>query len=78
MSHSRKNEKSPIYQIKIKETLDESWVDWFSDMTLSIETSEEGQPITVLTGPVVDQAALNGLLNKIWNFKLTVISVEQV
>ncbi len=38
--------------------------------------SSQGLPITVLTGPVVDQAALRGILNRLWDLNLTVISVN--
>jgi hypothetical protein len=77
MSQDR-NKKSKIYRIKIKEELDDNWTEWFSEMEMTVEKDNEGNPVTVLSGPVVDQAALNGLLNKIWNFNLTVISVKQI
>ena len=67
------SEKSGIYQIKIKEKLDKSWANWFGEMKMTVETDKKGKSITVLTGPVVDQAALNGVLNKIWNLNLTVL-----
>jgi predicted nucleotide-binding protein (sugar kinase/HSP70/actin superfamily) len=53
-------------------------MDWFSEMDMTLEEDNEGNPVTVLSGPVIDQAALNGLLNKIWNLNLTVLSVEQI
>ena len=67
-----------VYQIKVKEILDDSWADWFVDMNLSIIQDTEGNSISVLTGPVADQAELNGILTKIWNLNLTVLSVEQL
>jgi len=73
-----KNTKSKIYRIKIKEELEENWKDWFCEMELVIEKNKQGNPVTVLSGPVIDQAALNGLLNKIWSFNLTVLSVERI
>jgi hypothetical protein len=65
------------YQIEIKEQLDESWTDWFSDFELAYKTDDQGKPITILTSMVIDQAALNGILTKIWNLNLTVLSVNQ-
>ena len=62
------------YQIKIKGHLDQHWSDWFDGLTISHEA--EGQ--TMLSGPVVDQAALFGLLAKVHNLNLTLISVKQV
>ena len=66
--------KPAIYEIRVRGRLDEDWVEWFGDMTLT--HSSEGQ--TLLTGPVPDQAALHGLLNKIRNLNLELISVTKV
>ena len=64
------------YRIVIKEKLNESWSKWFEGMEMSFETTEKDGDITVLMGTLADQAALNGLLNKIWGLNLTVLSVE--
>lgn len=61
------------YQIQVRGKLDESWSDWLSGMTI---TSESG--ITTLTGPVADQAALRGLLSKIWDLNLVLISATRI
>ena len=61
------------YQIKVRGRLDEDWSDWFSGMTVTFESS-----VTTLTGAVVDQAALRGILSKIWDLNLTLISVNQI
>ena len=75
MSHTRPLEpKRAIYEIRVRGRLDEDWVEWFDDMTLT--HTSEGH--TLLTGPVPDQAALHGLLNKIRNLNLGLISVIQV
>jgi hypothetical protein len=66
--------KPAIYEIRIRSRLDEDWVEWFEDMTLT--HTSEGH--TLLTGPVPDQAALHGLLNKIRNLNLDIISVTQI
>ena len=66
--------KPAIYEIRIRGRLDEDWVEWFDDMTLT--HTVEGH--TLLTGPVPDQAALHGLLNKIRNLNLELISATQV
>ena len=65
------------YQIQIQGKLDESWSDWFRDMTVAFECADDGSPITTLTGPVADQAALRGILNRIWDLHLTVLSVTR-
>jgi hypothetical protein len=64
-----------VYQIKIKEQLNESWADWFEGFSMSFETIEGENNITVLTGEITDQSALNGILSKIWSLNLTVLSV---
>lgn len=63
-----------VYEIKIKEPLDPSWSEWFNGFT--IRKSEDHE--TVIVGRVRDQTALHGLLAKIRNLNLTLISVTRV
>jgi hypothetical protein len=65
------------YQIQIEGKLDEGWSEWFRDMTVTFERASDGSAITTLTGPVADQAALRGILNRIWDLHLTVLSVTR-
>ena len=60
-----------IYQIRIKGHLDSQWTDWFEGLTITLEDNG----YTLLTGPVVDQAALHGLLKKVRDLGLTLVSV---
>jgi len=62
------------YQIRIKGHLDREWTDWFEGLTITLE--EDGD--TLLTGPVVDQAALYGLLKKVRDLGLQLVSVSPV
>jgi hypothetical protein len=66
------------YQIKAQGQLDESWSDWFDQMTVTVECNSDGLPITTLTGPVIDQAALHGILRRINDLNLPLLSVEQI
>lgn len=66
------------YQIRVQGWISERWADWFEGVTVIYEGAEDGSPITILTGPVVDQAALRGLLTKIWDLNLALISVTRV
>ena len=63
-----------VYQIRIGGHLGDQWADSFGDMTLSRE--ENGN--TLLTGPVVDQAALFGLLKKVRDLGLPLVSINRV
>ncbi|MBT4266437.1 MAG: hypothetical protein HN580_10095 [Deltaproteobacteria bacterium] len=63
-----------IYQIKIRGHLDCNWSDWFGGLTITLENSGD----TLLTGPVVDQAALHGLIKKVRDLGLPLLSVIQV
>ena len=67
--------QSAVYRIEVAEPLDEDSAVWFDGMEVVLETSADGESVTALTGHVADQAALRGLLAKIWNMNLTVISV---
>ncbi len=61
------------YRITIKGHLDLNWDDWFDDMTISYDEHDN----TVLTGPVIDQPALHGILDRIRDLNLTLLSVTQ-
>jgi hypothetical protein len=63
-----------LYEICLKGHLDDRWSDWFGGMTITLE--EDGN--TLLTGPVVDQAALHGLLKKVRDLGMTLVSVNFV
>jgi hypothetical protein len=63
-----------VYQIKVPGELDASWSEWASGMTITFESEGDGPAITTLTGSV-DQAALQGLLRRLYALGLPVISV---
>jgi hypothetical protein len=62
------------YQIKVPGQLDESWSDWVGGMTIDIECEGDGPPVTTLTGSL-DQAALQGLLRRLYSLGLPLVSV---
>ncbi len=63
-----------IYQIRIKGHLSRQWTDWFGGLTITLEDNGD----TLLTGPVFDQAALHGLLKKVRDLAMPLISVSPV
>jgi hypothetical protein len=66
-------DKSCIYEIRVEGQLMDSWSDWFDGLAIRNEPSGE----TILTGPVTDQAALYGVLTKIHNLNLILVSVHR-
>ncbi len=68
-----------MYEIKIQGLLEDHWTKWFEGMTLKrIENEENHQGCTTLSGQIVDQPALHGLLAKIRDLNLTLISVYRI
>jgi hypothetical protein len=63
-----------VYEICVKEELGQQWSDWFGGLTVTNEANGK----TVLRGEVVDQAALHGLLSKVLDLHLTLLSVRSV
>ncbi|HET7089692.1 MAG TPA: hypothetical protein VFL17_13670 [Anaerolineae bacterium] len=64
---------NPVYEIRVKGHLDPRWSEWFQGLTVTRTASGE----TILSGSIVDQAALHGLLAKIRDLNLTLISVTR-
>ena len=63
-----------VYQIRIKGHLGQQWIGWFEGLTITLE--EDGN--TLLSGPVIDQAALHGLLKKVRDLGMPLLSVNSV
>ncbi len=63
-----------VYQIRVKGHLGAEWADWFGGLTITLEDDSD----TLLTGPLIDQAALHGLLKKVRDLGMTLVSVNQV
>ena len=68
---------APVYEIKVQGRLDDRWAKWFSGMAISSQDDRDGATST-LTGRIVDQAALRGVLERIWDLNLTLISLHVV
>jgi hypothetical protein len=70
--------KKPIYRIKINGLLDKRYRSWLNNMEQTTECEQNGNQITVLKGPLADQSELRGLMIKIWDLNLTLISVNKI
>jgi hypothetical protein len=66
--------ESSIYHIRVKGRLDEKWADWFEGFAMTARDRDE----TLLSGPVADQAALHGMLDRLHGLGLPLLLVMQV
>ena len=66
--------QSVVYQIRINGHLGHQWTDWFDGLTITLEDNGD----TLLTGPVLDQAALHGLLKRVRDLGMPLLSVDRM
>ncbi|MFN2233543.1 MAG: hypothetical protein ACK2U1_04900 [Anaerolineales bacterium] len=66
-----------IYQISVQGYLDERRADWFDGMVIEPQVDADGRSVTKLTGTVVDQAALQGLLRRLYDLGLSLLSIKR-
>ena len=74
MANCREFDEPALYHITVKGKLDPKWSDWFDGFTLT----QQGNDETLLTGQVTDQPALHGLLAKIRDLGLPLLSVKRI
>ena len=66
--------ETPIYHIRVQGRLDPSWSDWLGGLQIVSQTADE----TLFKGPIVDQAALHGILDRLYALNLPIVLVMQL
>lgn len=64
------------YQITVEGKIDPSWSEWLDDLELVSRKEPNGMYLTTLSGVVTDQAALRGLMNRLWDLNLVLYSIQ--
>lgn len=72
------NEIPVFYEIRVSGRLSPEWAEWFGSLAVRVEQSGEGASSSILSGPVADQSALFGILNRIRDLGLRLISVNMI
>jgi hypothetical protein len=71
-------QQTATYRISVHGKLDASWADWIGVVHVTHEVGDDGSSVTTLIGEVSDQAALRGLMERIWDLNLTLLSVQRI
>jgi hypothetical protein len=72
------NAPGTVYEIQVWGDLDRGWEEWLGGLTVSSRHASEKPRVTTLIGSVADQAALRGILCKLWDLNLTLIAVRRI
>ena len=72
------DERGTFYEIQVQGKLDRGWEEWFSGFSVSAQHASLQSNTTTLVGPVTDQSALRGILCKLWDLNLTLISARRI
>ena len=75
IKHNLTLDRPASYQIQVPGQLDESWAEWAEGITITVDSESDGSPVTTLSGDF-DQAALQGLLRRLYSLGLPLISVD--
>jgi len=70
--------KPALYEIRVHGKLSDRWSDWCGGLNFASEEMADGSLVTTLTGMVADQAALRGILTRLWDLGMTLLSVSRI
>ena len=73
-----RNDPGTFYEIQVQGELDRGWEEWFGGFSVLVQHASGQSHATTLVGPIADQSALRGILCKLWDLNLTLISVRRV
>ena len=73
-----KLETPATYRIRVQGKSDESWFDRLGNMSITVDTTADKSPVTILVGHLLDQAALSGVLNTLYEMHMPLLSVENL
>jgi hypothetical protein len=73
-----RNDSGTFYEIQVQGELDRGWEEWFDGFSVSVQHASKQSRTTTFLGPVADQSALRGILGKLWDLNLTLISVRRI
>jgi len=71
-------EEPAAYRICVQGRLEADWSDWLGGLDISVETGCDGEAITWLSGPIADQARLRGILCRLWDLNLALLSLARI
>ena len=71
-------DQSGTYRIRVQGRLGEKWTGYFDGMVISYEIDSDGHPVTTLTGELLDQGAVQGVLQKLYNLGFPLLTAEKV
>ena len=71
-------QKPAMYKIKVHGELNENWSERLQGMQINVDRSQSKKPVSVLVGQIHDQSALSGVLNALYEFNMTILSVRML
>ncbi len=78
MDSDQRTDERPVYEIEVQGTLEGDWSAWFGGLSSTVENDGHSLPVTVISAEIADQSALRGILSRLWDLNLVVVSVRRI